>query len=139
MVDKVTCLYLWRRWEKEYPHSSKVVEAQNRILNYEKSDWQDMITDATVVIDKLKHLVINNIDVDSIEAIDALDYLGEHIDTYFFEPDMEYLVTMNFLLRVDRDYIKFFNGFQDGLARKLANMINFRIKQTVSQSTEIMV
>ena len=139
MENKVTCLYLWKRWEKEYPHSSKVVEAQRRIANYEKSHWQDMITDATLVIDKLKYLVVNNIDIDSIEAIDALDYLGEHINTYFFEPDMEYLVTMNFLLRVDRDYVKFFNGFQDGLARKLANMIDFRIKEMVSQSTEIMV
>ena len=138
-MDKVTCLYLWKRWEKEYPHSSKVVEAQRRILNYEKADWQNMITDASVVIDKLSYLVVNNIDSDSIESSQALDYLGEHVSTYFFEPDMEYLVTMNFLLRADRDYIRFFNGFQDGLARKLANIIDVRIKEMVSQSTEIMV
>jgi hypothetical protein len=139
MVNKVTCLYLWKRWEKEYPHSSKVVEAQRRIANYEKAEWQDMIEDASVVIDKIKYLVVNNIDKDSVESSQALDYLGEHIGKYFFDPDMEYLITMNFLLRVDRDYIKFFNGFQDGLARKLADIIDVRIKQTISQSTEIMV
>jgi hypothetical protein len=139
MKDKVTCMQLWKKWEQQCPDSLKVAETQRRIANYEKADWQDMITDSSLVIDKLKYLVVNDIDINSEESKEAFDYLCKHISTYFFDPDIEYLGTMHLLLRIDRDYISFFNGFQDGLARRLANMMEIYINETISQSTRIMV
>jgi hypothetical protein len=129
MKNEVTCLQLWKRWEKGAPDNLKVIEAQRRIANYEKSDWEEMILDATLVVDKLRYLVINDIGLDAIESTEALDYLKEHINKYFFDIDIEHLMMMKILLKFDQQYIKFFNGFEKGLANRLADMIDIRVKE----------
>jgi hypothetical protein len=132
MKNEVTCLQLWNRWQKESPNSLRVIETQRRISNYEKADWEEMIIDANLVIDKLKYLVVNDIDINSLESAQALDYLEGHVNKYFFDVDTQQLVVMKLLLRLDRDYKKFFNGFQYGLADRLASMIDLRVKQLIS-------
>ena len=131
MNNEVTCLQLWKRWEKEAPHNLKVIETQRRIANYKKADWEEMIVDATLVVDKLKYLVVNNIDLDATESIEATDYLKQHINRYFFDIDLEHLLLMKFLLRFDQQYIKFFNGFEKGLANRLDSMIDVRVKEMI--------
>ncbi len=131
MNNEVTCLQLWKRWEKEAPHNLKVIETQRRIANYKKSDWEEMVVDATLVVDKLKYLVVNNIDLDATESIESMDYLEQHINRYFFDIDLEHLLVMKFLLRFDQQYIKFFNGFEKGLANRLASMIDVRVKEMI--------
>lgn len=128
MKNEVTCLQLWKKWEKEDPNNLRVIETRKRIDNYKKSDWEEMIVDATLVIDKLKHLVVNNINLNSIESTQASEYLEKHINKYFFDMDIEYLLVMRGLLKIDQNYINFFNGFQDGLANRLADMIDLRLK-----------
>jgi Fe-S cluster biosynthesis and repair protein YggX len=131
MNNKITCSQLWKKWEKEDPNNLRVIETRKRIDSYKKSDWEEMIADATSVIDKLKHLVVNNIDLNSIESIQSSKYLEEHINKYFFDVDVEYLLTMKYLLKVDQNYINFFNGFQDGLANRLIGMLDMRIKEMI--------
>ena len=76
MNSKVTCSQLWKKWEKEDPNDLRVIETRKRIDSYKKSDWKEMIADATSVIDKLKHLVVNNIDLNSIESIKSSKLSG---------------------------------------------------------------
>jgi hypothetical protein len=131
MNNKITCSHLWKRWEKEDPNDLRVIETRKRIDNYKKSDWEEMFADATLVIDKLKYLIVNNIDLNSIESIESSKYLENHINKYFFAVDVEYLLAMKCLLKVDQDYINFFNGFQDGLANRLIGMLDLRIKEMI--------
>lgn len=124
---KVNCSYLWQAWSKQNPNSKHVLEAKKRMSKYKKADWQDMILDAEIAVDKLKILVTENIDPKTDIAQESLDYLGKHINKYFFNVDKEYLTLMAFVLRYNKDHRTFFDAFQPGLADKMILLVDERL------------
>lgn len=124
MTDKkVTCNYLWKQWEKREPNATQVIQGQEKISTYSKSDWQNMVIDAEETVAALSYLIENNIDIKDKRSEMAFEKILNHVRKYFFEPDSEYIKKIYSSLIFDKDYIKFFNQFNAGMSSKIVELI----------------
>lgn len=121
--NKITCGYLWKKWEKRDPNCYQVIQAKEKIKNYNKNDWQEMIADAKRVTDIISLLIEENIDINDPRSKEAFQQLLNHIEKYFFEPNQDYIDRLENAMLLDKDYEIFFNKFKDGMSTKIIELI----------------
>ena len=83
-MEKIKCVQLWKDWQFLDPDSLLILEARNRISQYTKSDWEEMVRDANETMQELTDLIKNNIDIKAPESEKTFLKLLDHINKYFF-------------------------------------------------------
>lgn len=124
MSREVSCNYLWKKWETNDPNGKQVLQAKNRMNNYSKKDWDDMVIDAKETMHRIGLLIDNEVDIKSKESEDALDKLLNHVDKYFFTADKDYVNKLYFATFFDKDYVVFFDQFKEGMSNKILELID---------------
>ena len=105
-----------------HPFNPLVIQGKRKIASYSKDDWEIMSSEATELVNSLGHLVRNNIPVESELAKSAFYELFDHLDKWFFTPNLGYLFEFTKTFEEESKYRIYFNQFQDGLADYLPKL-----------------
>ena len=124
MRREISCNYLWKKWESNDPNGKQVLQARDKINNYSKKNWDDMVIDAQETMHRIGLLIDNSVDIRSKESEDAFDKLLDHVDKYFFTVDKDYVDKLYLATFFDKDYVKFFDQFKPGMANKILELID---------------
>lgn len=112
----ISCKFLWVEWSKNDPNSQEVIDAKAQISKYTKEDWDNMSIEAVEMVDYLKELVINKIEIDEPEAEKGFDLFVEHFFRWFFPITTKYTLRLSTVIKFDHKYTLFFDQFVPGLA-----------------------
>jgi hypothetical protein len=129
---EITCNELWRNWMISSPDNPLVIQAKAKISAYSKDDWEIMSNQATEMVHSLGYLVKNNIPVESELARSAFYELIDHLDKWFFTPNIFYLLQLTMVIEKEIKYKIYFNQFQDGLADYMPNLITAYYKEILN-------
>lgn len=114
------------------PDNPLVIQAKAKISAYSKDDWEIMSNQATEMVHSLGYLVKNNIPVESELARSAFYELIDHLDKWFFTPNIFYLLQLTMVIEKEIKYKIYFNQFQDGLADYMPNLITAYYKEILN-------
>ena len=122
-MEKIKCVQLWKDWQFLDPDSLLILEARNRISQYTKSDWEEMVRDANETMQELTDLIKNSIDIKAPESEKAFLKLLDHINKYFFTPTIGYGDSITDAINNNPNYRIFFDQFHSGSANKILELI----------------
>jgi len=123
MKSEATCLDIWNK-AKTVLDDAFVEEVRVNISEYTKSDWAEMAEEARSLMTDIGNAAINGYDIESNESEMLFDRLIEHINTWFFKVDKNYLIKTSPLLIMDPDHASFFNKFGNGTNLYIYRLVN---------------
>jgi hypothetical protein len=124
MKPEVACIDIWNRSKNVFNGEPFVEEVKANISKYTKSDWAEMAEEARSLMIDIGHAAVNGYDIESNESEILFDRLIEHMNTWFFKVDKNYLIKTSPLLIMDPDHASFFNKFGDRTNLYIYRLVN---------------
>jgi hypothetical protein len=119
MTEEVTCLQLWKSWLSQAPNDPYVLDAQERTKKYSKQDWVDMGEEARKMMEHMTAKLKNSQEFSE----EDFDRLCSHLEHWFFKVTRSSIEHLALCSRFDKDYVAFFNKYEDGLNIYVYNMV----------------
>ena len=118
-----TCRDLWNEWRSSSPNDPLVKQSAERIAQYSKEDWVLMSSEAEALMEELANLSKNNIDIEDAMAKQAFCNLVEHLERWFFMPNIEFFNRLPHAISIDRNFKGFYNKYDINLAKYMIKLI----------------